>query len=124
MSDVQIKRIEEVEPYRGPNALEGIQFRALGRALGVSAWGMNVLNLEPGTTTYFEHDHAENGQEEVYVVLEGAGTLRAGDRESRLERGQAVRIPPDVKRSWVPGDQGLTLLALGGTPGKAYEPRQ
>ena len=81
MSDVQIKRIEEVEPYRGPNALEGIQFRALGRALGVSAWGMNVLNLEPGTTTYFEHDHAENGQEEVYVVLEGAGTLRAGDRE-------------------------------------------
>lgn len=124
MSDVQIKRIEEVEPYRGPNALEGIQFRALGRALGVSAWGMNVLNLEPGTTTYFEHDHAENGQEEVYVVLEGDGTLRAGDRESQLERGQAVRVPPDVKRSWVPGDQGLTLLALGGTPGKAYEPRQ
>lgn len=124
MSDVQIKRIEEVEPYRGPNTLEGIQFRALGRALGVSAWGMNVLSLEPGATTYFEHDHAENGQEEVYVVLEGAGTLRAGDRERRLERGEAVRVPPDVKRSWIPGDQGLTLLALGGTPGKAYEPRQ
>ena len=119
MGEVTVKRLEEVEPYRGPGELEGIQFRPVGRALGVSAWGMNVLNLAAGTTTYPEHDHSEDGQEEVFVVLDGDATLRSGDRDWRLERGQAVRIPPGFKRFWKPGDRGVTLLALGATPGKA-----
>lgn len=45
MIDVQIQRLDEVEPYTGPHALEGIRFRPLGRAIGVTAWGMNVLAL-------------------------------------------------------------------------------
>ena len=28
----------------------------------------------------------------------------------------------DQKRKIVPGPEGVTILALGGTPGKAYEP--
>jgi uncharacterized cupin superfamily protein len=124
MSEVTVKRIDEVEPYQGPGALEGIEFKPLGRALGVTAWGMNVLKIAPGTTTYPEHDHGEDGQEEVYLVLEGSTTLRAGDEDRRLERGEVVRVPPGVKRTWKPGEQGVTLLAIGATPGKAYEPRQ
>ena len=124
MSEVTVKRIDEVEPYRGPGELEGIEFRALGRALGVTAWGMNVLKLAPGTTTYPEHDHRDDGQEEVFLVLEGSATLRADDRDRRLERGEVVRVPPGVKRSWKPGKEGVTLLALGATPGQAYEPRR
>src|SRR5687767_13331302 len=124
MSEVTVKRIDEVEPYQGPGALEGIEFRPLGRALGVTAWGMNVLNLAPGATTYPEHDHAEDRQEEVFLVLEGSATLRAGDEDRRLERGEVVRVPPGVMRNWKPGDRGVTLLAIGATPGKAYEPRR
>jgi uncharacterized cupin superfamily protein len=124
MSEIEVKRIEEIEPYRGPGELEGIQFRALGRALGVTAWGMNVLNLAPGTTTYPEHDHADDGQEEVFLLLKGDATLTAGDRDYPLERGHVVRVPPHVKRNWKPGDRGVTLLALGATPGHAYEPRR
>jgi len=124
MSEVTIKSIDEVDPYRGPGELEGIEFRPVGRALGVTAWGMNVLNLAPGATTYPAHDHGEDGQEEVYLVLEGDATLRAHDKDWRLERGDVVRVPPGVKRSWEPGAKGVTLLAVGATPGKAYEPRR
>jgi len=124
MIEVTVKRIDEVEPYRGPGELEGIEFRAVGRALGVTAWGMNVLGLAPGATTYPEHDHREDGQEEVYLVLEGTATLRAGDQDWRLQRGDLVRVSPGVKRIWKPSDRGATLLALGATPGKAYEPRR
>lgn len=123
MSEVTVKRIDEVAPYSGPGELEGIRFRAVGKALGVSAWGMNVLELAPGATTYPSHDHAEDGQEEVFIVLEGDATLRAGEDEVRVERGTMVRIEPGVTREWVPGDRGATLLALGATPGKAYAPR-
>jgi hypothetical protein len=35
-----------------------------------------------------------------------------------------ARVGPIQKRKIIPGDEGVTLLALGGTPGKAYEPAQ
>jgi hypothetical protein len=91
MSEVTIKSIDEVDPYRGPGELEGIEFRPVGRALGVTAWGMNVLDLAPGATTYPAHDHGEDGQEEVYLVLEGDATLRAHDKDWRLERRRGPR---------------------------------
>lgn len=123
MSNVTVKRIDEIEPYRGPHALEGIHFIPAGSALGVTAWGMSVLELAPGATTYPEHDHAADGQEEVFVVLKGDATLRAGTEEWRLEEGALVRVGPGAKRMWLPGSDGVTLLAIGATPGKAFEPR-
>ncbi len=123
MNDVQVKGIDEIEPYSGPGEREGIKFRAVGRALGVSAWGMNAIEMAPGTSTYPEHDHAEDGQEEVFFVARGSATLRTGEGERRLESGELVRVGPGEKRKWIAGDSGVTLLAIGGTPGKAYEPR-
>jgi mannose-6-phosphate isomerase-like protein (cupin superfamily) len=124
MSDVTVKRIDAIEPYKGPGTLEGIQFRSVGRALGVTAWGMGVLTLAPSATTYYEHDHVRDGQEEAYLLLEGSATLRAGGEEWRVEPGMIVRVGPAVTRKWLAGDRGATLLAIGGTPGKAYVPRK
>ena len=123
MSDVQIKRIDEVEAYSGPGAREGIKFRAVGRALGVSAWGMNAIEMAPGTATYPEHDHAEDGQEEVFFVARGSAILQTDEGERQVGSGEMVRVGPREKRKWIAGDSGVTLLAMGGTPGKAYEPR-
>ena len=123
MSDVQVKGIDEVEPYSGPGVREGIKFRAIGRALGVSAWGMNAIEMAPGTSTYPEHDHEEDGQEEVFFVVRGSATLRTGEGDRQVESGELVRVGPSEKRKWIAGDSGVTLLAVGGIPGKAYEPR-
>jgi mannose-6-phosphate isomerase-like protein (cupin superfamily) len=124
MADVTIKQIDEMNPYQGPNALSGIKFRPAGYQLGVSAWGMNVLDLDPACTNYPEHDHSKDGQEEVYVVLRGSATLYAGDERFDLQVGTMVRVPPGQKRKFVPGPEGLRILALGGTPGQAYQPRR
>jgi len=67
MSVVQAKRIEEISYYTGPNAIPGIRFHSAGRELGVTAWGMNVLEIDAGCTGYPEHDHASDGQEEVWI---------------------------------------------------------
>lgn len=123
MSELQIQRIDEIEPYRGPHELEGIAFKPVGGALGVTAWGMNVLEMAPGASTYPEHSHSEDGQEEVYYVLDGAATLTCEGEEREVASGSFVRVPPGATRSWRPGGKGVTLLAIGATPGKAYEPR-
>lgn len=120
---IVVTSIADVAPYQGKNALPGIRFRAVRQALGVTAWGMNVLELDPGCETYPEHDHVQqmkDGQEEVYLVLEGSVVLRAEGTERTLRRGDLVRVPPEVTRKFVTRGEGATLLALGGTPGKAY----
>ena len=122
--DVTIKRAAEIGYYQGPNAIAGIRFRLAGRELGVTAWGMNVIDLDAGCTAYPEHDHQRDGQEEVYVVLRGSATLHSGGREIPLDSGTLVGVPPSVRRKFIPGPEGVTLLALGATPGKAYEPRR
>ena len=33
-----------------------------------------------------------------------------------------ARVGPEQKRKIVPGDGGVTIVVIGGTPGKAYEP--
>lgn len=123
MSDITVKKVGELGHFEGPNAIPGIKFFTAGRELGASGLGMNVLELEPDCSTYPDHDHASDGQEEIYVVLDGEGTLVAGDRQWPLEAGTLVRVAPDTKRKLVPGAAGLTVLALGAIPGKAYTPR-
>jgi uncharacterized cupin superfamily protein len=124
MADITVTTVEDVDPYQGPGAIPGIRFRGAARALGVTAWGMNVIELEPGCDRYPEHDHAADGQEEVYFVLRGRTTLRAGADEWQLEPGALVRVGPNQKRKFVTAGEGVTLLAIGATPGKAYERRR
>lgn len=120
----ELKRIEEIAAYAGANATPGIRFRPAGRALGVTAWGMNVLEIDAGCTRYPEHDHQKDGQEEVYVVLRGSATMQVAGTELQLEPGTMVRVPPAEKRKIVPGPSGVTVLAIGSTPGQAYPPRR
>jgi uncharacterized cupin superfamily protein len=123
MADATLKKIDEVPAYSGPNAILGMRFRPVGRALGVTAWGMNVIEIDPGCTRHPEHDHTKDGQEEVYVVLRGSAVIQFGAEELRLEEGALVRVGPQQRRKIVPGPSGVTLLALGATPGQPYKPR-
>lgn len=117
MADVTLKRIDELEGYKG-------QFLYAGKAIGVTSFGINVLKLPPNWADYPDHDHSSDGQEEVYVVLEGNAALQAGGESWTLEPGTLARVGGAQKRKIVPGNKGVVLLALGGVPGKAYEPRK
>lgn len=120
MADVTAVSFEEMEPL-----YEGIARRARA-SLGVTAWGMQLMTLPPNWDGYPDHRHdaatEEAGQEEVYVPLEGAGVLHAGDIAVELRPGMMVRVGPEQRRRIVPGDEGLRFLAIGGVPGTAYRP--
>src|SRR5438874_1105121 len=62
------------------------------------------------------------GQEEVYIPLEGDGTLVAGEEEFVLRPGVAVRVGPEQTRRILPGTGGLRFVALGGRPGAFAAP--
>ncbi len=88
--------------------------------LGVSSFGMQVIQLPPGYTEYPEHDHADSGQEEVYAVLAGSGTMDIEGERVELDPETLVRVGSNVKRKVQAGPEGLRMLVVGGTPGEAY----
>ena len=109
--------IDELDNYGG-------QFLYAAKGVGVTAWGMNLLRLPPNWPDYPEHDHAEQDQEEVYVILDGKATLHADGESWEMKPGMLARVGSSQKRKFAPSQEGVTILAIGGTPGKAYEPRR
>jgi mannose-6-phosphate isomerase-like protein (cupin superfamily) len=82
---------------------------------------MQVENFPPHFEHHPEHDHSDDGQEEVYTVLAGSATLHVGGDEYRLEPGVFARVGAGERRKVTTGDEPVQLLAIGGTPGAAYE---
>jgi mannose-6-phosphate isomerase-like protein (cupin superfamily) len=92
------------------------RFVPLRRQLGVTSFGINQVVLQAGERGRI---HRHERQEEVYLVLEGTLTLlvegEGGPEEAALERGELVRVGPELRRQLVnPGPERLVLLALGG----------
>jgi uncharacterized cupin superfamily protein len=115
MADVTVKTMDDFE-----SSFEG-GFVHVRDGLGVSAFGIQALRFPPNTDRYPEHDHAEDGQEEVYCVIDGSLTLHADGEEFELSKGSFARVGPSVTRKFVTGDDPAVVIALGAYPGKAYE---
>jgi hypothetical protein len=133
VADVTHVRVDELDAIEG--FFEGIAFHKAAAGLGVSSFGISIIDLAPGAEDYPEHDHSQEGiggrmfakrpeqlgQEEVYIALRGSGTVEADGERYPLDRDHLVRLGPAVKRKVTPGPDGLRLLALGGRPGEAYD---
>ncbi len=92
-----------------------------GAELGVQSFGLQVLDLPAGFAHYPEHDHSEDGQEEVYVVLRGSAEFTVDGEQVPLGAGGTLRVPAGIRRRLEPGSSGVRILAIGCTPGGAYE---
>jgi mannose-6-phosphate isomerase-like protein (cupin superfamily) len=97
-------------------------FRKMRIALGASGFGINQVELPPGASGR-EHDEAESGQEEVYIVLSGSGAMRIDGEDVELVPGRWLRVDPVHTRMPIAGPDGLVLIMVGGTPGQGFVPR-
>ena len=116
MADLTVKRLDEFD------AVFGGGMRRVRAGLGVTSFGIQVIELPPNFTHYPQHDHTHDEQEEVYTALSGSATLQAGDQEHEIEPGVFARVGPGEKRKLVTGDEGVRIIAIGAVPGKPYEP--
>jgi len=105
-------------------ATHGGVFKRARASLGVTAFGMNILDLPPSSDTmYPEHTHRFDEQEEVYLALDGSADLVLPDRAVPLDPGgMLVRVSPDTRRGIRTGPDGARLLVVSGRPGVSYVP--
>jgi mannose-6-phosphate isomerase-like protein (cupin superfamily) len=115
MAGHAVKKIDEMEAiYLGA-------FKRVRAELGVESFGMQLIDMPPNFDRYPEHDHAGDGQEEVYVTLRGGGEIEIEGERFPLDPDHISRVGAGVKRKVWPGEEGIRLLIIGGVPGEPYE---
>ncbi len=115
MADYTVKRIEDME------AVYGGAFIKARAELGVTSFGMQVMDFPAGLDQYPEHDHAETGQEEVYLLLSGNAKMVVEGEEIDLDPSLIVRVGPGARRTIKTAESPARILALGGIPGKPFD---
>lgn len=118
MADYTMAKIDELEGF-----YNGLFLKARA-ALGVTAFGLSIVDIPPHSVHYPEHNHP-SGQEEVLIPIGGFGRLIMDESSEvfvDLEPGMMVRIGAKTKRTIRVGDEGLKAIAIGGTPGEAFKP--
>jgi hypothetical protein len=115
MADYTAKKITDMETSSGGGFVKA---RA---SLGLTAFGCQVIQLPPDYGDYPEHDHAESGQEEMYVTLGGSGWIDIEGERVDLDPYTFVRVAAEPRRKVYPGPEGLRLLVVGGCPGEPYK---
>ena len=95
---------------------EGPGFRKVRKALGVTAFGVNVIVMPPGIESGF-HYHDE--QEELYFVHRGAIEMEFGDGSvHRLGEGGLARVDAaTVRKIRNVGEVDAVYLCAGGRDG-------
>lgn len=111
----RVRQIEDME------ALHHGAVKLAGAELGIESFGMQILDFPPEFTGYPEHDHADDGMEEVYVVLRGSAQFLIDGATVPIDGGRVLWIAPEAKRKLDPGPEGVRVLAIGCTRVKPYE---
>jgi mannose-6-phosphate isomerase-like protein (cupin superfamily) len=88
-----------------------LETRFAREPLGLQNSGVSYLRMAPGERMPFGHNHKE--QEEVYVVVSGAGRIKLDDDVVELRQWDALRIPQETMRNLEAGSDGIELLLFG-----------
>jgi mannose-6-phosphate isomerase-like protein (cupin superfamily) len=112
-----LDEIDEMDDGRCP-------WRPVRHHLGITAFGVNAWTArDVGDRIINEHDESEpDSNEELYLVLRGRAVFELDGERVVARAGTLVFARPGVKRTAFAEEPETTIIALGGTPGKAYEP--
>src|ERR1700759_2967040 len=114
-SVAHLSDIEQISDGRCP-------FRPVRFHFGITSFGVNAWTAaEAGDRLINDHDE-EGGDEELYMVVQGRARFELGGETVDAPAGTFVYVKPGLTRTAFAEEAGTTMLAVGGRPGKAYEP--
>ena len=109
--------IDEISDGRCPS-------RPIRYHFGITSFGVNAwTGRDVGDRIINEHDEADDdGEEELYLVQRGRARFELDAEPVQAPAGTLVFVRPGVKRTAFAEEPDTTIIAIGGTPGRAYEP--
>ena len=88
-----------------------MQWRFARDALHSRELGVSRFTYEPGGRMPWAHRHRE--QEEIYVVVGGAGRGSLDGEVVELGPWDVLRVAPGVVRSFEAGPEGMDVICIG-----------
>lgn len=114
-----IKSIDDFEVMEGSG---GATWHLARKSVGAEAFGFNIVDIEAGGEIP-AHDHTGDDQEEVFVILDGEGTIVTDGEEHAAPAGTFCRLAPEVNRTIRNNSDSTVRALLIGVPVKSgYEP--
>jgi tetratricopeptide (TPR) repeat protein len=111
-----LDEIDEISDGRCPS-------RPVRHHFGITSFGVNAwTGHEAGDRIINEHDEADEN-EELYLVQHGRARFELDGEHVDAPAGTFVFARPGVKRTAFAEEPATTIIAVGGTPGEAYEPQ-
>ena len=103
---------------------DGMDYRPIRNAMGVSAFGINAYTADEGTVIepHDELGSGGGGHEELYFVATGHAKFEVAGEEIDAPRGTILFVQPEQHRSATAHAPDTTVLVVGGKPGAAGPP--
>jgi tetratricopeptide (TPR) repeat protein len=119
MSGYEIAHVDEIDEISDGRC----PMRPVRHHFGIASFGVNAWTAHAaGDRLINEHDEDEpDGHEELYYVASGRATFELDGERRDAPAGTFVFVRPKVKRTAFAEEPNTTLVAVGGTPGRAYE---
>ena len=119
MSGYEIAHVDEIDEISDGRC----PMRPVRHHFGLASFGVNAWTAHAaGDRLINEHDEDEpDGHEELYYVASGRATFELDGERRDAPAGTFVFVRPKVKRTAFAEEPNTTLVAVGGTPGRAYE---
>jgi tetratricopeptide (TPR) repeat protein len=114
----RVAHLDEIPDLESPGE---VPMRPVRHHLGITSFGVNAF-VARSAGDRLVNEHEEDDGEELYVVTRGRAVFELDGERREAPAGTFVHVPADVKRTAFAEEAGTTVLAVGGTPGKAYEP--
>lgn len=113
-----LDEIQELDDGREP-------MRPVRHHFGITSFGVSTWTArKAGDRIINEHDESEpDADEELYLVLSGRASFELDGERRDAPSGTFVFVRPGVMRTAFAEEADTTIVAIGGVPGKAYEPR-
>jgi mannose-6-phosphate isomerase-like protein (cupin superfamily) len=97
------------------------RWQQLNERLGIKAFGVNGVVMDPGDKSDMEHDETHSGHQEVYVVVAGRAAFRLGDEEVEAGPGDVVAVgDPAETRDYRALEPGTRIVCFGAAPGAEH----
>ena len=97
------------------------RWQPLNERLGIRNFGISAVAIDPGDDFDIEHDEADCGHQEAYVVVSGRARFRIGGEELEAGPGDVVAVPdPAETRDYWAVEPGTRIICLGAGPGAEH----
>jgi len=118
MSSYKATRLEDIAVIDDGR----VPMRPVRAHFGISSFGATTWTAAAGDRIINEHNEDDgDGHEELYFVHRGHARFEVDGDTVDAPEGTFVFVPAGIKRTAFADGAETTILALGGTPGKAYD---